>query len=279
MIGNNAMLVELNMSVWTARKMDRKVSEEVDAANNTKARAGNYHKKLLAGSAKLDSIQRIATAVRTWHYTNTLPWSDNGARLLPMRNFFEYKNTLNDFETQFNAAVKEFLIEYPTLVSSAAFTLGTLFDRDEYPDVDMVEGKFRFKYTFTPVPDAGDFRVDVEESTKKELQQQYEDYYKNKLQDAMKDAWDRLHSTLSHISERLDYTDDNKKKFWDSMFSNAVDLCELLTKLNVTNDPALERARQDMERALSGVEPSTIRESQEVRESVKKRVDDILSMF
>jgi len=279
MIGNNAMLVELNMSVWTARKMDKKVSEEVDVAKNTKARAGNYHKKLLAGSTKLDAIQRISTAVRTWHYMNTLPWSDNGARLLPMKNFFEYKQVLNQFEKQFNDAVEDFLAEYPALVSSAAFTIGSLFDRNEYPDVEDIRDKFRFRYAFTPVPDAGDFRVDVEEQTKQELKAQYEGYYQNKLQEAMKDAWDRLHTTLTHMSERLDYTDENKKKFWDSMFTNASDLCGLLTKLNVTSDPKLEQARQDLERALNGVEPSTVRESQEVRESVKKRVDDILSMF
>jgi hypothetical protein len=279
MIGNNAMLVELNMSVWTARKMDKKVSEEVDAAKNAKTRAGNYHKKLLAGSAKLDAIQKITTAVRSWHYMNTLPWSDNGARLLPMKNFFEYKKTLNDFEQQFNQAVDDFLVEYPTLVASAAFTIGSLFNRDEYPDVEDIRNKFKFRFAFTPVPDAGDFRVDVEEQTKQELKAQYEGYYQNKLQEAMKEAWDRLHQTLSHISERLDYTDENKKKFWDSMFTNASDLCGLLTKLNVTNDPKLEQARQNLERALNGVEPDTVRQSQEVRESVKKRVDDILSMF
>lgn len=279
MIGNNAMLVELNMSMWTARKMDKKVSEEVDVAKNTKARAGNYHKKLLAGSNKLDSIQRISTAVRTWHYMNTLPWSDNGARLLPMKNFFEYKQTLNNFENEFDTAVNEFLIEYPTLVSTSAFTLGTMFDRNEYPDVEDIRNKFKFRYAFTPVPDAGDFRIDVEEQTKQELKDQYEGYYQNKLQDAMKDTWDRLHTTLTHMSERLDYTDENKKKFWDSMFSNASDLCGLLTRLNVTNDPKLEQARQSLERALVGVEPDTVRKSQDVRETVKKRVDDILSMF
>jgi hypothetical protein len=279
MIGNSAMLVELNMPVWTARKMDKNVSKEVDIAKGTKTRAGNYHKKLLAGAVKLDDIQRVASAARTWHYANTLPWSDNGARLLPMKNFFEYKQTLNDFEQQFNNAVDAFITEYPTLVSSSAFTLGGLFDREEYPDVDQVRSKFAFRYMFSPVPDAGDFRVDVEEQTKKELQDQYAQHYKNKLQEAMNDAWKRLHDTLTHMSERLDYTDENKKKFWDSMFHNATDLCGLLSKLNVSDDPKLEQARRDLERALSGVDPSTVRESQEVRETIKKRVDNILSMF
>ena len=122
MIGNNAMLVDLNISMWTGRKMDKKVSEEVDSAKGTKARAGNYHKKLLAGSDKLEKVQKIVTAVRSWNYQQTLPWSDGGSRLLPMKSFFDYKATLNNYEQQYNYAVEDFLTEYPQLVSSSAFT-------------------------------------------------------------------------------------------------------------------------------------------------------------
>lgn len=279
MIGSNAMLVDLNISVWTGRKMDKKVSEEVDSAKGTKARAGNYHKKLLAGSDKLEKVQKIVSAIRTWNYSNTLPWSDGGSRLLPMKNFFDYKQTLNNFENQFTQAVDEFLVEYPQLVSSSAFTLGALFDRNEYPDVEELRNKFKFKYVFTPVPDAGDFRVEVEAEAKRELEEQYKSYYETKLNDAMKDAWDRLHETLTHISERLDYSDENKKKFWDSTITNAQELCELLTKLNVTNDSKLEEARQKLEKALHGIEPVDVRESQAIRSNVKSKVDEILSMF
>ena len=279
MISNSAMLVDLNISVWTGRKMDKKVSEEVDASRGTKARAGNYHKKLLAGTDKLEKIQKIVSAVRTWNYNNTLPWSDGGSRLLPMKNFFAYKATLNNFEQQYNQAVDEFLQEYPQLVSTSAFTLGNLFDRGEYPDADSLRGKFGFKYVFCPVPDAGDFRIDVEEQAKAELQQQYKSYYETKLAEAMKDAWTRLHDTLKHLSDRMDYTDENKKKFWDSTITNATELCGLLTSLNVTNDPKLEEARQKLEKALAGVEPEDIRESEAIRSNVKSKVDEILNMF
>jgi hypothetical protein len=279
MIGSNAMLVDLNISMWTGRKMDKKVSEEIDATKSTKARAGNYHKKLLAGSDKLEKVQKIATAVRTWNYQQTLPWSDGGSRLLPMKSFFDYKATLGNFENQYNQAVEDFLVEYPQLVSSSAFTLGDLFDRGEYPTAEELRGKFRFKYVFCPVPDAGDFRIDVEEQAKNELQQQYKDYYESKLADAMKDAWDRLHETLTHLSDRMDYTDENKKKFWDSTITNASELCSLLTSLNITNDPKMEQMRQKLEKALSGVDASDIRESEAIRTSVKSKVDEILNMF
>ena len=288
MIGSNAMLVELNIPLWTARKMDKKVSEEVDVTKGTRARGGNYHKNLLAGSDKLERIGKIAGAARTWHYENTLPWTDKGARLLPMKSFFDYKKTLNNFEIQFTQAVNEFCIEYPQLVSKSAFTLGDLFDRDEYPDVEKVRNKFGFKYSFSPVPEAGDFRVDVEEEALTELKEQYESMYKKKLDDAMQDTWQRLHDVLTHMSEKLSFVDDpvdehgNKVKrspFHATTITNAVELCGLLTKLNITNDPKLEQARQKLERALVGIDADTVKESQEIRHSVKAKVDAILDMF
>jgi hypothetical protein len=43
-ISSSAMLVDVSISVWTARKLDKKVSAEVDVAKSTKTKAGNYHK-------------------------------------------------------------------------------------------------------------------------------------------------------------------------------------------------------------------------------------------
>lgn len=288
MIQNSAMLVDLNISVWTGRKMDKKVSDEIDAAKNTKARGGNYHKKLLAGTQRLDDLQKLVGTIRTWHYAQTLPWSDGGSRLLPMKNFFDYKATLNDYASQYDEAVQKFLGEYPTLVSAAAFQLGDLFDSQEYPSVNKLEDKFRFKYVFLPVPEVGDFRIDVNEASKTELQTQYQSFYEDRLNDAMGDIWERLHDCVKHMSDKLANADvpretkegqNYTKLFRDSLVTNANELCELLTKLNVTNDPKLEQARQALESAINGKCAEDLRKSDDLRLQTKAKVDAILGMF
>jgi hypothetical protein len=277
MIQNSAMLVELNISMWTARKLDRRVSQEVDANKKTKARGGNYHKSLLAGTHKLNAVQSLVNAMRTWHYANTLPWSDGGSRLLPMVNFLEYKQKLEEYEQEFNRVVKEFLDEYPTLVSAAAFTLGDLFDSSEYPAVETLEKRFAFKYVFLPVPSAGDFRIDVEDSYMREIQAQYDTFYEHKLNDAMNDLWGRLHDCLTKMSDKL--AGDEKQIFRDTLIGNAVELCELLSKLNVTNDTKLESMRMKLEKALIGVTAKDLRDSDHDRLHVKAQVDELLSMW
>lgn len=273
MIQNSSVLVDLHISVWTGRKMDKRVSEAVDADNNTKTRAGNYHKKLLAGTEALDGLHSVAARVRQWHYANTLPWSDNGQRLLPMANFFDYKAMVGDFKVQFEDAANNFYSQYDNLVTAAAFTLGNLFNADDYPTIASIRGKNSFHVVFSPVPDVGDFRVDIPNEYREELQKISDE----RVQNAMKDMWERMHDCLKHMSEKL--SGEGKQIFRDSLVTNAVDLCGMLTKLNVTNDPKLEDARQKLERALLGVDAKDLRKNDAVRQDVKARVDEILSMF
>lgn len=277
MIQNSSMLVDLNISVWLGRKMDRKVSQEIDVAKDTKTRAGNYHKQLLPGMESLDRLHQVATATRAWHYENTLPWSDNGSRLLPMKNFFAYKEGLNKWEAEFNAAAEAFYAEYPSLISAAALKLSDLFSRDDYPSVGDIKHRNRFSYHFSPLPAVGDFRVDVAEETQRELQAQYEKYYNNKLEEASRDVWERLHECLKKMSDKL--AGDEKQIFRDSLVTNTTELCEMLTRLNVTDDPKLEDARREVEKALVGLTAKDLRKDNELRKDVKKRVDDILSMM
>ena len=162
-IASSAMLVELSIRNWTARKLDKRVSSEVDTAKGTKTRVINANKNLLAGTGVLDTIVKYAANARAWHNAQTLPWSDNGSRLLPVSNFVNYKEQLNVLEKNYNALVTKFLTAYPDLVSAAAFQLGDLFDRSEYPDASKIATKFSFNYSFFPVPTAGNFIIDTVE--------------------------------------------------------------------------------------------------------------------
>lgn len=283
-LSGSSLIVNLNLSVWTARKQDKRVAEEIDQQKSTRTRAGNYSKNLLAGSGKLEEVTKLANAVRTWHYTNTQPWGDNGDRLLPMTMFVDYRARLTDYENQFSTAVNNFLNEYDTLVAAAAFQLGDLFNREDYPSREHITGKFGFRYAFVPLPTSGDFRVDIHEQGLSELQSHYETVMAERATTMMQDAWDRLYDALSKMSERLaDDTDENgepkRKIFRDSLVDNAVDVCKLLRHFNTTGDTRLEAMRQQLEDAMRGVDAQSLRESDVLREQTKAKVDALLDKF
>ena len=279
-ISSSAMLVDLSLSVWTGRKLDKTVSAEVDASKNTKGKAGNYHKNLLAGSEKLAEIGKLSSAIRNWSYSQTSPWSDAGTRLLPSSLFFEYKAKLAEYEKMFTDKVTEFLAEYDVLVSKAAFQLGDLFNREDYPEVGKVASKFGMFYTFSPVPEAGDFRVDIGEAGMAELRDRYQSAYQQRIEASMKDVWERLHEALSKMSERFDYEEgETKKIFRDSLIDNARDLVGLLKHLNLTNDMQLESMRKKLEARLGGFTADDFREDEGLRISTRDAVNEMLKKF
>ena len=279
-IANTSMLVNISISVWTGRKLDKQVSAEVDVAKSTKTRAGNYHKNLFAGVDELAAVGKVAGKLRNWSMEQTLPWSDGGDRLLTMGNYTEYRRVLQDLEQEFDDAVHIFCSRYSRLISAQAFTMGSLFDRTEYPDVADIANKFSLRYTFSPVPEIGDWRIDANAEDKQELEDQYKKAYNDRLGATTKDLWDRLHGVLTHMADRLaDAPDGERKIFRDSLLETPVKLCELLTRLNIANDPTLEAARKSLESAVCGIDAKDLRDSQGARLEVKTQVDEILKRF
>jgi hypothetical protein len=279
-IASSAMLVEMSISTWTARKLDKRVSTQVDLDNGAKTKVVNANKNLMAGTGVLDTIVKYAANARAWHLSQTLPWTDNGSRLLPMSNFMDYKKQLGELEANYEALVDKFIVAYPNLVSAAAFQLGTLFDRNEYPDESSLKRKFKFTYSFFPVPTAGDFRIDINEEAKAEIIANCNSAYEDRLNNAMGEAWSRLHKCLSSMSERLtDNADGSRKIFRDSLVENGAELVSMLKHLNITQDPKLEQARRDLQSAIGAHDLDSLRDNSNAREAVKMRVDSILSKF
>lgn len=278
-IASSAMLVEVSMSTWTARKLDKAVTDEVNVRKQASRHAARVNKNLLADTPQLDNIRKLTAEIRTWIHANTLPWSDQGPRLVPTAAYFEFKRELDAYEAEFNRQVSAFITAYPTLIAAQAFKLGTMFDRSEFPSASSIQDRFKFRVTFSPVPDAGDFRVDVGREAEEALKEEYESAYESRLNAAMDDIRTRLRSSLEHVSNRLGYDGDGKKRvFRDSLIDNLQEVLRSANLMNLVDDNELSTARDEAERLINSVTPQELRE-EGVRDDVKARVDDLLERF
>jgi hypothetical protein len=276
-IASSNVLVELNISVWSARKLDKSVSKEIDVNKNTTTKAGNYNKHLLAGSDALAKIQKHASEIRDWHMRQTLPWSSSGGiRLLPMTQFFDYKKQMDEHEELFKERVNKFIGNYPNIVDAMAYKLGQLFDRSEYPIADELQRKFKINYTFLPVPEVNHFD-NINNQMRQDLKEQYEKAYNDRVEFAMKSAWTRLHDTVNHMVERL--SGEDKKIFRDTLVTNALELTGMLSSLNITKDPKLETARQRLEKIIVGVDAEDLRQSDALRKDVASKVSELMELI
>ena len=277
-IASSAMLCELSISVWTGRKLDKKASAEVTAANAAARGVANVHKKLLGNCKELEDIKKHVGETRNhYHYAMTMPWSNMGLRLLTTANYFDYHKAMTQRQQEFTSLVDTFLQSYVWKVSQVNASLGNLFNRSDYPTLEQMTNKFAFNLDYPPLPDAGDFRIDIGSEGNKALKEQYKGYYAKQLENAMGDVWTRLHESLSKMSERLDYqSKDNKKTFRDTLVSNVEGMIGLLKTCNVTNDPKMEQARIVLDDALRGVTPDALREDDYLRSQTKQSVDEVI---
>jgi hypothetical protein len=279
-IPSSALLVELNISVWQANKLDRAATDTVTSQNGAGNKAAQVRKNLMAGTNQRKDIADYAGGCRLWHHNKTLPWADKGPRLMPTSLFLDYKSEANVRKATFEKMVGDFLVAYPSLIQQSQQYMGTLFDPNDYPTAEEIKDKFAFNLVFSPVPESGDFRIDVPVRELEEVKQGYEDAFNARLGEAMREPWERLHKVLTTISEKLaDKGDEEKRRYHETLITNATDLCSLLTHLNVTADPKLEEARRQLEQVMNGVDIVSIKESPFVREDTKKKVDKILKQF
>lgn len=276
-IASSAVLIDLSISCWTGRKLDKRASQDVTHQNNAAKGVANVHKKLLGDCAELDAVQKFAANARNIHYAMTMPWSDLGMRLCPTNMYVgKYEKQMGELQQEFSRLVNVFLDAYDWEIQNAQLKLGALFNSDEYPTRDSLESKFRFRFVAVPVPDAGDWRLDIGNEALSVMQEQYKKFYDEQLQTAMADVWKRAHTALTKMSERLDYADDTTKKiFRDTLVDNVHEIIELMGACNITGDPTMAEAQRKLDAALSGVTPDALREDAYLRAQTKRQVDEV----
>ena len=267
-----AMLTFLTISQWTARKHDKRATQEVAQKYHVRGEAGRYNKVLIA-KEELKEIQKIANTARTFHYTNTLPWSDDGNRILTADNYFAYTAELQKLKAQFETHVSTFCAEYQTLVVNQMSRLNDLYNPNDYPDSSMIQSKFSLEMVISPLPDSNDFRVRMQQEEITRIQQEISQREQELLARAMKECWSRIYEVVKHMAAKLN---DKDATFRDSLVGNIISLVQLLPKLNITHDPELESMRQQIETKLTQASPDDLRNSRHIRKNVAEDASAIL---
>lgn len=272
-LNEKAMLVNLAISQWTARKYDRKISREVNASHGAAEDAGRYNKSLIARDS-LKDIQRLVGQARIFHYENTLPWFDEGSRILPAAMFAEYSTKMRELRGEFETAVREFSYAYPSLVEEAKTALNELFNSQDYPPADTILNKFGWGVSISPLPNADDFRVQLSDTEITKIKAEIEARQENAAEIATKDLWERLYRVVSNMATKLSVPD---AIFRNSLIENIGELTAMLPKLNITNDATLEDMRRKVESKLATANPEALRTDTTTRQETAKDAQALLA--
>lgn len=269
-LSTRALLVAVNISQWTGRRIDQKATNTANAAHKANSQAGAYHKRLLPGAAELELVSTIVGQARQYFYAQTLPWMTDGSRIISSKNYMKFTAEFRKIKTQFETAVKDFEAAYPRLQSEAKKSLGDLYDGAEYPSQKEISSKFAIEVNYLPLPDVKDFRVQVSEAEKRDFVKKMREVEAV----AMRDCWNRLHGVVKAAAEKLQ---NPKAIFRDSLIENINEIVALLPSLNVGEDKALEDSRREVEALVSKLSTESLRENKDTRSKAAKSLSEIES--
>jgi len=247
MITERAMLAAVHISIWTAVKHDRKVSRDVADQHGAHQSAGRYNKQLLRGADKLDDLRTLAGQIRQHFYKITLPWSDEGFRLLPSNFYFDLMEKMREFEAGFEQGVESFLAVYPQYIDQVRPELNGLFREEDYPSAEKLRTKFGVKLEILPIRSGADFRVQMSAEEQDRVSREIDASVRQSLTRGTEDLWKRLREVVSHMVDRLN---EPESRFHGSLVTNVFDLVEILPRLNVNGDEDLNRFAEQVKERL-----------------------------
>ena len=284
-LASSAVLVSVDISVWSATKQDRGISDEVTSAKNADKSAGRYVKNLLANHPKHKAVVNYRQTIYNWLQRRTYRWNQS-QNLLPSVDVPKFKQEYHEHELAFHSLVDDLINQYDDIVSDMAFKQGDMFDRSDYPHKDQVKAKFSLQLYVSEVP-MNDFRCGIAQDIADDLFTTLNKQAGRIIESVHQEQSERMIEVMQSISHCCghDETEVNgevrtkKRKIYDTTIQKALEMCETFKRFNLKNSPELEQARASLERILNDVKAEDLRDSDAVRHHVKEGIDDILSKF
>jgi len=287
-LATSAVLVSVDVNVWSATKQDRGISSEVTKLKRADSNAGRFVKNLLANNIYHKDLVNYRQTIYNWAKRNTYRWNVS-QDLLPTINLEKFKSEYDEHQTEFYRLLDDFCDRYDTIKSNMAFSQGDMYNADDYPSVDEVRSKFACNLYVSEVPEQ-DFRCQVAQDLASDLKLQYQKQAEEIVKNVLHQQTERITNvmeSIAHCCGTQEVTKDGKtttkkRKIYDSTIEKAKELCETIRNFQLTDDEHSTRLRSvanQLDDTLQGVDSEKLRVSDSTRERVKNDVEDILSKF
>lgn len=282
-IYEQGLLVEVPISVASMSKVDKELSSAVASERNASATRIKTS-KVLVESPNHKAMKKIMGQVRNNLLKElTIPWDEKGKKYLPIGLKAKFDDQLKVYMDAFEKAKRAFIAEYDDLIEEAkrnSVGLGEAFNAADYPSKAELEDKFTMSVAFDTLNDPNDARVKLSEAMRNRIIKDAEDVIIKRTEDAHRVVIERVVDVLTHLAEKLEEreVDENGKvvsTFRDNTLEKAQRLAEALPSLNLTGDPALTKAANEMLGTLTSLKAKDLRADPAKGKDVAKKVSEI----
>ncbi len=276
-IQQTAMLFTLNIKQWSAKASDKGAARQLATDKSAVSDAVKVSKQLVF-SQLTDDIKKLANEARQEFYALTLPWMDDGRRLLSAKNYNKAMAKMSQYQASFEKLAAQVESQYPVMIDEARKQLGDLFLESDYPK-DIAK-KYAFAPHVEPIPSVDDIRVGLGEGERAKIAAELKAQIEAAGVNAKRDIYERAADCVRRIAEALPKFDPDAKgkergTFRDSLIGNVAELIEGLDGLNFDNDQNVTELGNRL-RELTKHEPEVLRENPIIRADTAQTARDIL---
>lgn len=269
---SKAMLIALSISYWTGKASDERVVDEIVAKHKGEKSAHEY-RKILFDPKFINEPKAIRSRARAYLFEKTSPWLDGGTRVLASPLYIEVAEKMREFRAEYETAVAAFCRAYSAMKGEARKRLGSLYRDEDYPSADALKRKFGWEMNVFPIPDAGDWRVDLGGKENAAVKKQIEQQLEAATALIARDNWKRLYDVVEALVIKMK---DSDPTFRDSIIGNIKEACSVMHAMNITGDADITKMTRQIESDLAKLSPDELRDDPKLRKKARDAADAIL---
>lgn len=237
-----ALTVRVRISRYRPYKFDEEATREVRERAGVKD-AGRFNKRLLAGCTELNCCNRAFDRVYDYVLKNTLPWLDDGQRVLPIETVRDFSGELEKLIMEAKQTVADLKRAWPELVEADLYRLGSLGRRSDYPPADIMESKWHISVLYQPIATSFDFRSAMPEGAEDTLDEALREAEENCSVYLLRELLDPVQKIAEKLAEP-------HSSVTPAMLRNMDELCERVRRLNFSRDRAVATMADDLQVAV-----------------------------
>lgn len=279
---NKALTVRLYRKKPSRNKLDKEISAKVrNDMGVTDDVALRVNKSIFTKEATKPYMEILNDAGK-YYYKVTTPWDDTGNRLLAVELYEDFTKTFKDYTRKFRAAAEGFMDTIKDQVKSMKEIMGDAFNASDYNHLFLSNGEvnresiremFQCEIEFGVVADADDLRANLTDDDRRIIAEHITEVNQKKFAKTQQHIIVTLRDHIMAIHERLCEKDHI---FRDTLITNLEDLVDLIPKMNISNDPAINQIAADAKAKLCKWDAQTLRDNEVTRKEVSDEADKLV---
>ncbi len=253
------------------RTLSAAQKDEAAAPFRADGKSLSVSKKLLDTKHPLwKAISAIRNQARSYWKGSTLPFPEDGIRLIRRGFVHEFEKTMDDMRRELRKAIDALESEYHTLRSQAREQLGTLFNADDYPDT--LRGQFSIEWDF-PSVEVPSYLAELSPAIYEREQARVKAQFDQSVSLAETAFAEEFSKLISHLADRLTPGEaGEQKRLNGSALGNLTEFFDRFSKLSLRSSPELDNLVEQAKGLVSGVETKELRTDEGLRTSIRQQM-------